>query len=73
MPRVPTEQEREVLERLIDATSLSDVLMAVAVTCTDKETHLNVNWQDGLSAKRWGKARDAIEKLAASPAVGAVS
>lgn len=54
----------ETLERLIDATSLSRVVDALASIGRQKAEHLRVNWQDGATAREWDRAADACAKLA---------
>jgi len=55
-----TTQERETLERLIDATSIVAVMEALSDICTEKDEHILTNWQDKKLAKLWAHAAGVI-------------
>ena len=44
------------LEEIIDSTSLSAVITAIANICTEKCDHILVNWQDKELARRYDRA-----------------
>lgn len=46
----------EEVERLIDASSLLDVLTAIECVCGEKAEHIRVIWQDKATARTWNKA-----------------
>jgi hypothetical protein len=52
------------IERLIDASSLLDVLTALECVCGEKAEHIRHNWQDKTTARPWDKASRAFGKLA---------
>lgn len=58
-------QER--LEELVDASSLTDVVEALAAVCVEKSEHLRANWQDKKTAKVWD---DLASKLARIECLG---
>ena len=53
----------EVLEQLIDQTSLASVLTLLSVIAHEKAEHIRSNWQDPTTAQSWSLAADSIEKL----------
>jgi hypothetical protein len=60
-----TQQELiNALEPILDRSTLSDVVFALARLCNEKAEHLLINWQDDASAKAWDKAAGRIDKLA---------
>ena len=60
-----TQQElMTAIEPLIDKTSLSCVLLAIGRICNEKAEHLQVNWQDSLTARRWDSVAARIDKVA---------
>ena len=54
----------EELEKLIDASSLLDVLTGLELVCAEKAEHIRANWQDKLTARPWDKASRSFGKLA---------
>ena len=56
----------EELKKLIDATSLLDVVIGLELVCSEKAEHIRVNWQDKQSANVWDKASTMLRKLARS-------
>jgi hypothetical protein len=53
----------EMLEPLVDATSLGDVILALARTCNEKAEHLRMHWQDERSAKVWDTLADKLDRI----------
>jgi len=69
-----TQQELiDAIEPLMDASSLSDMLLAIARVCNEKAEHLRCNWQDEISARVWDKAAKRIDEVSANPHVATVS
>jgi hypothetical protein len=50
------------LEALIDGSSLTDVITALAVVCREKAEHLRENWQDRSTAKTWEQDATLLDK-----------
>jgi len=48
-----TQTETVKLEELIDATSVSAVLDAIALICDEKSRHIEVSYNDPRLAKTW--------------------
>jgi hypothetical protein len=62
------------LEALVDANSISEVLMALALVCFEKAEHVATNWQDKKLAKQWERAGAAINnRISDHPSITAVS
>lgn len=61
------------VEALVDATSVRDVMDALAAMCGEKAEHIRSSYQDETTAKAWEKAGSRIGTYAASSAIGAVS
>ena len=55
----------ELLEDLIDASSLRAVGESIAGICWEKGEHLRANWQDHRSANDWERAAKRLEVVAA--------
>lgn len=53
------------LEAMVDATSLADVLAALATIACGKAEHLRSNWQDKVSARVWNRAAGKIDRAVA--------
>ncbi len=51
----------EALEPLVDASTLSDVILALARVCDEKAEHLLINWQDKNRAKAWERAARMLD------------
>lgn len=60
----------EALEPLVDFSSLSDVILALARVCNEKTEHIRCNWQDESTAKAWDRAARVLDT--ASTKVGAL-
>lgn len=52
------------LEKMVDDTSLSTVLYALAKVCSDKASHLESNWQDKVAARAWDREAKRMDVLA---------
>lgn len=63
----------DVLESLVDAHGLANILQDLATVCHGKAEHLASNWQDENSAQYWTKAGNAIANLALRPAISDVT
>lgn len=59
MPKLIQSQVND-LETLVDATSLADVLEALAEIANGKAEHLRANWQDTQGASLWERAARRI-------------
>lgn len=58
-----TQQELiRALEPLVDRTSLSDVVLALARVCNEKAEHIATNWQDAGLARVWDRAAGRLDK-----------
>jgi hypothetical protein len=68
-----TPEEKLILESLIDASSLADVLETLSEVCREKSWHIAENWQDASLATRWNQAAKRVETCAASTAIKAIS
>jgi len=51
-----TEQERDALEALVDASNLMAVVQALSEICDAKAEHVRANWQDEPLARAWAWA-----------------
>jgi len=60
MYRDLNEDERYILEGMIDRCGLSSVLMALSEVCGAKSEHIATNWQDKDMAKDWATLEGAI-------------
>lgn len=58
-----SQDERTVLESMIDTSDLSTVLRALALVCIEKSEHLAINWQDKAASKRWDRAHAALMRF----------
>lgn len=55
MTRVLDSDKRELLESLIDQSSVSEVLWALGLICSEKADHLRESWSDNKTADDWDK------------------
>jgi hypothetical protein len=51
-----TQEAEYVLEGIVDAFGLQNVLNGLACICSGKADHIESNWQDHRLAKRWERA-----------------
>lgn len=64
---------RTVLEQMVDNHSLENVILALALICSDKADHIQTNWQDAKLADEWNRAGTAMIHASESPRVRTVS
>ncbi len=55
--------ERDQLEALVDAASLSDVVEALGRIAAEKAEHIRTTWQDTYTARPWQKASDRLDRI----------
>lgn len=67
-PKQQAELEKT-LEKLIDQTSLTDVLHALADICHAKAEHIAANWQDRSLAEDWQELAAEIDQGPADQAL----
>lgn len=58
-----TREQQNVLEAIIDRTSLREVTEAISTICTEKGLHITENWQDRVTAAPWFRAAAMFDKL----------
>lgn len=63
----------EELEKLIDRHTLLHVLTALELICDEKADHVEANWHDTATARRWRECARRLEYVASTACVGAVS
>jgi hypothetical protein len=68
-----TPEQKLILESLIDASSLADVLETVGDICGEKSQHIAENWQDTPLAALWNRAASRVGTCASSVPVQTVS
>lgn len=68
-----TPEQKLILEALIDASSLADVLETLGEICDAKSQHIAENWQDKTLAAQWNRAASRIGTCANSVPVQTVS
>jgi hypothetical protein len=68
-----TPEQKLILESLIDASTLADVLDSLSEIAYDKAQHIAENWQDGPLATHWNQAAKRVETCAASAAIKTIS
>lgn len=73
MRRMKGDLTLEVLEGAIDSNGLNMVLGMIRDICHGKAAHLEVDWQDTITAQGWRNAGDQIDICARSSAVTRVS
>lgn len=59
-------EQREALEKMIDAGSLAGVLENLEAVCHEKAEHLRTNWQDDGAARQWEYVARQISKAASA-------
>lgn len=60
----PAPEEMEALEKLVDRHGLFEVVVALAVICSDKAAHISACWQDNKTANVWDRESTKLEALA---------
>jgi ABC-type iron transport system FetAB permease component len=68
-----TPEQVLILEQMIDANTLADVLDSLAEIAHAKAQHIEENWQDVSLARTWDNAGKRIESCAVNSHVCAVS
>ncbi len=68
-----TQEGKDMLEALVDGSTLTEVLSALANICEEKCDHLRSNWQDANAAMAWQHASTKVWKAAESAQVARVS
>ena len=69
MANVTTKNLQDALETLIDATSVTSVLEAIATVCALKADHIRASWQDNQTARVWDRTSQQIDRLADSQVI----
>ena len=57
-----TSEQVVALERMVDSTSLYDVLNALEQVAYAKAEHLRSHWQDSITAQAWERVARAISR-----------
>ena len=65
MPRI-SRDDKDDLEQILDRTGVKGLFEALAEIASEKEDHVQTNWQDSATAKRWSRLAAKFEKLAQS-------
>ncbi len=65
MDKIGNRVDLDALEAMIDATSVSAVLEALAEVCSLKATHIAEAWGDYETATNWECAATSIDRVAA--------
>jgi hypothetical protein len=65
--------QKEQLEALLDKTSLHEVLDMLSEICSEKQEHVQTNWQDKNLAKAWGRCAYSTAACANEQSVLTVS
>lgn len=60
---VPTTEQMQALEGLIDAHGLAEVLIALAVICGDKAAHIRASYSDHRTARLWDAQHNRLLRL----------
>lgn len=66
-------EDKDELEKILDAYSLHEVLASLAEIASEKEEHVATTWQDRELAKLWRQAGQALDRLSGNAAVMRVS
>jgi hypothetical protein len=72
---VPTKEQMEALEGMIDQHGLDEVLLALSLICDEKASHIRMNGlaEDFTLARRWVTAGNWLKNFSQRGAVQAVS
>ena len=57
-----TSDTKNVLESMIDETSLYAVLDAICDICHEKADHIRCNWQDEATARPWADCSQRLQR-----------
>jgi hypothetical protein len=66
MPLEMKQHDLNILERLVDAFGIAEVLSGLSKVCSDKAEHAAVNWQDTPLAKNWMKLSTKLDLVSAN-------
>ena len=58
-----TQDNQDALEKLVDTTSLGDVVGMLEAICGDKADHLCSNWQDKEAARSWVADGETLRRV----------
>jgi hypothetical protein len=62
MPRTLDEHERNLLETMIDQTSVASVVSALSAICAEKAEHISGAWQDRNLSDAWARVARQLEQ-----------
>ena len=65
--------DEQALEQLLDRVGLKMILEHLGNICEQKAEHIEVNWQEPHTAKRWREAAKHLDTARMRPDVRAVS
>jgi len=66
MPTFLTPEQKAELERLVDASTLRAVAIALSEIAAEKAEHIETNWQDRITARTWRDASRRLDRAAGS-------
>jgi hypothetical protein len=66
MPFEMEQHDLDILERLVDAFGIAEVLSGLSKVCSDKAEHVAVEWQDTPLAKNWMKLSTKLDRVSAN-------
>jgi hypothetical protein len=61
-----TQQDLDILEKLVDAYGIAEVLSGLSKVCSEKAEHVAVEWQDTTLAKNWMKLSTKLDRVSAN-------
>ena len=73
MDKTQHEINREQLEKLLDGCALDTLIYTLSEICYDKSIHLEANWMDIKTAKKWKRAAKYLDGVSQTHAVQEVS
>jgi hypothetical protein len=56
------QKDLDILEKLVDAYGVAEVLSGLSKVCSDKAEHAAVNWQDTPLAKNWMRLSSRLDR-----------
>jgi hypothetical protein len=62
MPLEMNQHDLDILEKLVDAFGVAEVLSGLSKICSDKAEHAAVNWQDTPLAKNWMRLSSRLDR-----------
>ncbi len=57
-----SDEWRETLEHLLDASTPDLLIEALSVIATEKADHVRTNWQDDETARQWERIAKSLDK-----------